>query len=785
MARTRKTLSKQNLNKIPVLIEDTSQESVYFNIKQLNSYFTGGKNTFLISGTGLLQPNTEIFIEMLDVNGNSMYVEAVKNFSEAGARVVVIEVYENTPRGSAMLTIVGTARRFASGQELSEKQKESSNVRWQKRIVIEPKSKNTSPIRIKVKPEIIPSELLLTSSVLSQTTISEPIQNFSLRQKQVLNNPRGYIITNLGNTPVFQSYHLRPKLTGSITVEKRKYTGTIPATTETYNVLEIQSSSLDMPITLFNLTKAFTDVNIVDQNSKILDLSVLRNTQYEVIESVYTSSDTQYIKTAYSITGSLQYQYISESVTLLPDTILSFAKLRVVNLDTISGEVFRIQTSKRSAKSQTDFELLADTEVTVGELLITSSVQQADREVNIGKFNNQNILSSWYAYSVTGSQIPDASYINSSVSSSYHFNLGLVSSSIFDAAYAITTASNYFLGTKNKYDVFSTSEYTLTFDSFVYSISGSQTTPTGTKMLDVYITGSAVIGKDVFGQKIATITTSQDSAYFPNKTYNFRVPRNGNIGLRFVVDKGFWEFSNISIKVAQEYAFNPDESTIIVPNNAPENSSLIFKTQLFDVNNNALDIEIISDPITLSGNQVPVQSGSIESASYAAYAAVALSSSYALTASYALNGGGGGYGIDIDTYKFIGNGVTANYVVSSSYDPENLIISVDGLSVSNTLDYTVAGNTITFLNIPPSESNILIKAFDTAQVSIDTYRFVGNGITTAYSLNSSSYIVDNMFVSVDGLMFGDTTDYTLSGNTVTFINTPPTQSNIIIKAFLT
>jgi len=104
MPRTRKELFKQNLDKIPVLVKDTAQESVYFNIKQLNSYFTGGRNAFLITGTGLLEPNTNIFIELLDVNGKSMYVEAIKNFAEGGARVIVVEVYENSARGAAILT---------------------------------------------------------------------------------------------------------------------------------------------------------------------------------------------------------------------------------------------------------------------------------------------------------------------------------------------------------------------------------------------------------------------------------------------------------------------------------------------------------------------------------------------------------------------------------------------------------------------------------------------------------------------------------------------------------
>jgi hypothetical protein len=166
MARTRKALGKQFLNQVPVLIEDSSQESVYFNIKKLDSYFTGGKNAFLVTGTGLLEPNTTIQIEILDVDGNSIYVEAIRNFSEAGSRVVVVEIYENTPRGPAILTILGTARRLANGQSIPDIWQGRVNLRWQKKLIVEPKARNNTPIRIKRQPEIITSELLLTGSLL-------------------------------------------------------------------------------------------------------------------------------------------------------------------------------------------------------------------------------------------------------------------------------------------------------------------------------------------------------------------------------------------------------------------------------------------------------------------------------------------------------------------------------------------------------------------------------------------------------------------------------------------
>ena len=606
MPRTRKALSKQNLNQIKVLVEDRSQESVYFNIKQLNTYFTGGRNAFLITGTGLLEPNTEIFIEILDVNGNSMYLEAVKNFSEAGSRLVVIEVYENTPRGAATLTIVGTARQLADGRSIPDKFKNGVNVRWQKKLIVEPKARNNSGIRIKRQPEIILNELLLTGSLLSQSVVTTPVSNITLKPKNVLNKQRGYIVlTNDGEAIAFRSSHITPKITGSVQIETRKYTGTIPATTETYEVLSTQTGSIDLLLAPLNASKSFTDNNITSSvDNTLLNVTPLRSTTYEILDSLYTASATTYVKNTRYVYGSVNYYYISESSTLIPNSVLSFAKLRIINLDTVSGEVFRIKTSNKQAGSQTDFGFVADTPTIVGELLITSSADQDDREQRIGAFSTQAILTaSWYAHNVTGSGIPDTSYGDDTINVSTHISLSRDDNYMLDAAYAITPTSSYFFGTREEFALFPTSEYTLKFDSYVYTTSASYAFTSSQYLLDVYLSGSAIVGSNPFGQKVGSISTNEKVGYFPNKTFNFTVPRSGSAGLRFVAKNGFWQFANVSLKVAEEYAFSPDEVTITIPNNTQTTSSLIFKTDFFDINNNALDLTVQSVPTFFSGSR--------------------------------------------------------------------------------------------------------------------------------------------------------------------------------------
>ena len=54
-------------------IEDTVYLSKYFVISEFNPIFTGGKNPVSFNGSVLLKPGSEIKVECLDSNNNSLY----------------------------------------------------------------------------------------------------------------------------------------------------------------------------------------------------------------------------------------------------------------------------------------------------------------------------------------------------------------------------------------------------------------------------------------------------------------------------------------------------------------------------------------------------------------------------------------------------------------------------------------------------------------------------------------------------------------------------------------
>ena len=113
----------------------------------------------------------------------------------------------------------------------------------------------------------------------------------------------------------------------------------------------------------------------------------------------------------------------------------------------------------------------------------------------------------------------------------------------------------------------------------------------------------------------------------------------------------------------------------------------------------------------------------------------------AITASYALNGSGGGAtAVTIDTYAFDADGSTVNYVVSQSYNSSSLFVTVNGLGYTHGTDYTISTNTVTFTNAPISSSYIVIRALTnvTSGATGSFYgSFFGNIESSSYTTTAS------------------------------------------------
>ena len=94
-----------------VLINQTQFDSTYFRPDDIPSELTSGKNMFKIYGNNeVLQPGTEILIQVTDINGNPIY-HHVNNFVDSTGRVVIgVWIYPETPPGLGKIEIMGVAK---------------------------------------------------------------------------------------------------------------------------------------------------------------------------------------------------------------------------------------------------------------------------------------------------------------------------------------------------------------------------------------------------------------------------------------------------------------------------------------------------------------------------------------------------------------------------------------------------------------------------------------------------------------------------------------------------
>ena len=154
MPKIQNSLQPRGLLNYRVLVEDTNPSSLYFSLAQVPSVLTSGKNAFLINGSDELQKDTEILIEILDSNGDTVFNQPIKNYQEGLARVVSIEVYEDTPPGLGSLTIMGQLTRLRDGTPIPPEWQGVYNVRWTIPMNIDPLRPNTTPIRLYETPQL-------------------------------------------------------------------------------------------------------------------------------------------------------------------------------------------------------------------------------------------------------------------------------------------------------------------------------------------------------------------------------------------------------------------------------------------------------------------------------------------------------------------------------------------------------------------------------------------------------------------------------------------------------
>lgn len=598
MPKTRKTLQLKNLAKYDVLIEDRSVISPYFEVSNIPPSFTGGRNSFLIGGSTILKPRSAIQIEILDAEGKPIFQNPVQKYLEGKSRLISVEINENTAAGFATIIVMGQAISYANGAPIPPNWQDRYNVRWVTNILVEPTRRNSSKLVLENTPQVFSEEQRLYSvATSSYNTFTVPI-TASINQTLFSGYPIGYSIKVDSSSKLSADYD-GSYITGSLIIN---------------NV----SASLYLPITdILNETTAFTTGKLIKtSDGKIIDKLYLYSGSYT----------TELFGEQANITSSAQLVYDKLGINNLQIPI-SYAKLRIVNINTVSGEIFKCKVYSKVSTNISDYKLVADVLATTSELLTSGSVRG---DLPIGDFNLLPTASaSWYAdrletssnaiYTISGS----TPYYDSSATPIESIDLFVTDDVLLrsikaevpisnDEKYSgYLSASGYFVGTKRGVTVFPSTEYTLQLDSFYKSSSGSANLIGVSPKVDIYlvgVNGTKIIDNNPLGQKIGTLEPSSDkeTRWYQDQTFNFTpaLPNSGSVGIRFVVTNGFWYFSEVSLKPASDTLFSPDEIQILVPNTEYYNDYLQHKVEFFDINNNSIDISAVSTPTFFTGSNI-------------------------------------------------------------------------------------------------------------------------------------------------------------------------------------
>jgi len=603
MARTRKAIQSLDLYKYDVLIEDRGPRSDYFKISQFDGYFYGGRNAFLIAGASVLRPGSRILVEVLNKNGSAVYSVPVRNFSEGNSRLIQVEVYEDTPIGPGKIIILGSINQYFDGSPIPSEWVGKYNVRWISDVVISPLIENRTPIRFFNVPKVDVEEKFYSapsSSFFSQS-ILEPL-DVTLTPKYFNVYPNGYLVNIKGpsNTSRFFNSYLNGTLTGSIILSNVQKT------------IDVQ-----LPITrIFNDKYAETDGVLLQTNTN------------DIILSGFISSSGSYISNIEPlgqsvITSSLNIQY-NKLIVENTGSAISFAKIRIRDLNTISGEVYKARISYKTTVSPSNFTLLSDVNLNVEELL---RVDTGSSTADTGRFTSINLNDYWYSATMsiareqTSTPMPDF-YFSSSLSTQNSLYLKQCCSDLLDSINATPEIVNgkyennvsYFIGTRNtnEIDLAPRSEYTLKFEAVVSKESASIEWTGADPTLEVYLipselSGSALIGNKNRGQLLGTLRpiNSFQRQNFETVEFNFipEILEVGKFSLRFVVYGAFWSIANISVKPATERFFSSDEVTLLLPNDFIYKDYLTFQVEYLDVNNNSIGVESLSLPTYFQGVQ--------------------------------------------------------------------------------------------------------------------------------------------------------------------------------------
>lgn len=557
MAVLKKYSPRLKLENQPVFIEDIDSDSLYFNITEFPTTFSGGKNSFLFEGSPLFRKGSGLRFEMLDVNGDTIFIEpgtnAGKGFYDGTSVVMAVHIYDDTPVGVGSISILGELEYYYDENGIQRRIPPQfrgvPNIRWQRTFKINPKLPNSTQVRFYKRPTFSVTEIEKPLLVKTDMTLmkSGSVNGFASTPE---------VGTDFSNWTAPSSYLL--KLDSG-----NKFT---------------QSMEENTTISIPSLGYSSSVLEVINENEMLVRKPYL-------VDNKVTEFETG--------SYSMMFESVEDATVTGSNVTASYAEIRLENLKTFTGDVARIKIFRKSRNDLGDFQVVQENKLDATELLRDFSVE--DRTViNYGKLRAENIVAedgSIYYTTSSGVLIHNEHLINA-----------------LEIGGNQTIESN---GTIGEFEIVSGSEYSFRYTSR-YSGSGESVDTDSLRFL-IVTSSTNTDNPTITSQSVDILSGSYDRGPHGlsnriNVTKNFFAETTGKCQIRVEANTeettGKFLFSRLSLKNAEESSYSPDEYTAIVdiPRKNPT-EQFDFRVEFYDINNNFIPVKVErSVPFNL-GNQ--------------------------------------------------------------------------------------------------------------------------------------------------------------------------------------
>jgi len=401
-----------------VLITDDAPWSNYFNVSEMPEKLTSGKNMFKLSGnTGLLEKNSEIIVEVIDRWGKPVFHYVNDYLDDVQRRLVTIHVMPDTPAGPAFINIVGVAKRRPKGKPVSSVWKNKHNVRWRKKIFINPQEINTTPIIYpngtglfqtgnQGNPRVAINEIIRTqvSNSYFQGTASLTTMSAGHVSYQVEGGPKGSqgkLTFNFDGTGInpftTKSFSLTSEMVGaSITIQPQGSDGTwlnaiTPNVGPEYvaTIVDVINDKEAIVAPRYNFQSKFASTPTVyrGQSNPVSPLAYFQSIDTPYFGALYSQSNSQ------PGTYTMSFMQTPKAYETNSENKTSFANVIIAGLDPLCGDVSAVKTYTRP--TGTTLWSVQGIDTVERKEMFFDSENIFDRQP-MGKFETQSIVDNYW-----------------------------------------------------------------------------------------------------------------------------------------------------------------------------------------------------------------------------------------------------------------------------------------------------------------------------------------------------------------------------------------------------